>query len=276
MQKISCIYPNKPIEVELLLYGVKIKDLSTFTKIVKTDPELCIKKYIAMFTLGPDGYDRETLEECFNTVEPLPPEAIFSEEFSNVEVRAAIIRYASPSVVFKAVKSHVIDSCTIHKKYPRVKIKGQYGKPDSSVINKEDIEIETIERDEYYELIEITDQRILVYLPWNARKSVFLLKMECPSSKKTYYEYIDSDDIDAKEVTYRTEIASSATILDHIFKSMWNKNRRDIKLLTRTVKEIRSLHGTGEMIKQALAWQMRKQGGKAISTIEYSQILSET
>lgn len=272
MEKISSIYPNKPIKVVLLLYGVEIKDLQTFTRIVKMDPEMCIKKYMLLFTHSVDGYDEEILQQCYDNTPALEPNGVFSEEFSNVEVRAAIIRYASAEIIFKALESKVIDECTIHKKYPRVKFKGRYGKPDSSVIHAEDIEMETIERDEYYELIEITDKRILQYLPWGNRDSIIVLKMTCPSSHKDYYEYIDKKVLTFIKEEDVKEIAESETIVKRLLMST-----RTTKTLITTVKRIKTPQKhTGNMIRQALAWQMRTQENNSISIDDYSRIVAET
>lgn len=272
MQIVSKIYPEKIADVQLLLYGVKIEDLKTFTSIVKTDKELCIKKFKAFFKCGLDGYDEQTLEDAFNSVPPLTAAEIFSDRFSNTEVRAAIIRYCNPEAIFSELKHNVIDKITLTKNYPRIKIRGQYGKPDSSLINNKDVEVENIERKENYELLEITDKRILEFLPWGNRSSVIVLKMQCPSSKKDYYEYIDKKALKFKRIITVDEEVKTLIESRIIFFSV----RKEYSIKKIPVRKEFDLKMTGEIILQALAWQMRRKNGASLTVDEYLSLISET
>lgn len=60
---ISKIYPGLPVERSLLLFGVKIPDLKTFTEIIKSDDELSLKEFLAMFSKNEDAIYSEDISE---------------------------------------------------------------------------------------------------------------------------------------------------------------------------------------------------------------------
>lgn len=140
-QLISKIYTNLPVERKIMLFGVEIPSLKDFVSIMKTDDEFTLQAFLKLFSKSADGYPEDILVEAFNSVEPLKPEDIFSEKFSNVEVRAAILKYVSPEKVFLALKSKVIDKCTMTKKYPKYIVKNLETKKDSEAVNSKDIKI---------------------------------------------------------------------------------------------------------------------------------------
>lgn len=187
-------YPGLSHNSIVHLYGVEMPSLKDFISIIKTDEEITAKIFLGWFDLQNGQFSKEQLITAFTNTEPIESCDIFSEKFSNVEVRAAILKYVSPEKVFGAVESQVIETLTLDKKYPQYKIKGLESKKDSSPISSKDIEVKYVKRKEHYELIRITDKQVTQYLPWEGRRDgIYLLKMLCPSSKKIYYEYIDPE-----------------------------------------------------------------------------------